>query len=218
MVEVSTSLLSAKKDQIIKTIYDIEVAGTDYIHIDVMDGKFVKQDTTEFMRECAECAKNVTNLPLDVHLMVKDVENYIKSYLAIEPHSIIFHLEACKNKKEIMQYITLIRESGVKIGISISPKTPIENVYEYLPYVHKVLIMTVEPGKGGQKFITDTLDKISKLNIFAYENNYDIDIEADGGINNKTCESVKNAGANILVAGTYILKSESYKKAISNLK
>lgn len=218
MVEVSTSLLNINKEQIVKTIYDIEVAKTDYIHIDVMDGKFVEQDTTKFMMECSECVKNITNLPLDIHLMVKDVESYIKSYIAIEPHSITFHLEACKNNKEIMKYIELIKESGVKIGISIKPNTPIEDVYEYLPYVHKVLIMTVEPGKGGQKFITETLEKISNLNIFAYENNYDIDIEVDGGIDNKTCENVKNAGANILVSGTYIINSNDYKEAISSLK
>ena len=183
-----------------------------------MDGKFVEKDTTEFMMECSEYAKNVTNLPLDVHLMVKDIESYVKSYLAIEPYSITFHLEACKNSKEVMKYITLIRECGIKIGISVKPNTPVEDVYEYLPYIHKVLIMTVEPGKGGQKFIPETLEKIRNLNIFAYENNYDIEIEVDGGIDDKTCHDVKNAGANILVSGTYIINSEDYKKAILSLR
>jgi len=218
MVEISTSLLNAKQEGIVRTIYDIEVAGTNYIHIDVMDGKFVENNTIELMNEYSEYAKNVTNVPLDVHLMVKDVESYIKSYLALEPYSITFHLEACKNRKEVMKYISLIKESGVKVGISIKPNTPIEDVYEYLPYIHKVLVMTVEPGKGGQQLLTDTLEKINKLNVFVYENGFEVDIEADGGINDKTCNDVKNAGANILVVGSYVINSEDYKKAISELK
>ncbi len=218
MVEVATSLLNVKKEEVIKTLYNLEVAGTDYIQIDVMDGKFVEDNTTEKMNEYAEYVKQVTNLPLDIHLMVKDVESYIKSYLALDPYCITFHIEACKNKKEIMKFIDLIKESNVKVGIAISPNTPIEDIYEYLPYIHKVIVMSVEPGKGGQEFIENTIEKISNLNIFNYENGFEVDIEVDGGINDKTGKECTDAGANILVAGTYIIKSGDYKKAILSLK
>ena len=180
MVEVATSLLNVNKEDIIKTLYNLEVAGTDYIQIDVMDGKFVEDDTTEKMNEYSEYVKQVTNLPLDIHLMVEDVESYIKSYLALEPYSITFHIEACKNKNEIMKFLNLVKENNIKVGIAINPGTPIENIYEYLPYIHKVIIMTVEPGKGGQKFIESSIEKISNLNIFNYENGFEVDIEVDG--------------------------------------
>lgn len=231
MVEVAVSLLNIKKEESIKTIYDLEAAGTNYFHIDVMDGKFVKNDTTDIMRQYTEYIKQVANTPIDVHLMVEDIENYIKAYIDMEVNSITFHLEGCKNDKEVLKYISYIKENNTQVGISINPKTPIEEVYEYLPYIHKVLIMSVEPGEGGQEFIEDTLDKIAKLNVFAYENGYDIDIEVDGGINNKTAKKVIEKGVNILVAGSYIINSneisgtdsktlpiDNYKQAIEKLR
>ena len=218
MVEVSTSFLNIKKDDIIKTIYNLEVAGTNYFHIDVMDGKFVKNNTIEQMKEYSEYIKSVSNLPMDIHLMVEDVESYIKSYLVLQPNTITIHYEACKSEKELMKYIKLIKENNSKVGICISPKTPIEEVYKYLPYIHRVLVMTVEPGEGGQQLISETVEKISKLNTFIYENGYDVDIEADGGINDKNAKEVKYAGANILVSGNYIISSDDFKEAIKKLK
>ena len=218
IIQVETSLLNVERENIIPTIYDLEVAGTDYFHIDVMDGKFVEDDTTEKMREYSEYLKNITNIPINVHLMVEDVPSYVESYLALEPNMIIFHTEACKNEKEILEQIKCIKENNCKVGLSIKPSTPIEKIYEFLPYIHCVLVMTVEPGKGGQELLPETVEKIAELNKFIYENSYEVDIMVDGGINNKTAKLVTDAGANRLVAGSYIIKSEDYKKAIEELK
>lgn len=218
MVEVSTSLLSTKKENIVQTIYNLEVAGTNYFHIDVMDGKFVKDNTVDNMRQYTEYIKQVANTKIEVHLMVENVEMYVKSYIDMGVNSIIFHIESLKNEKEILKLISYIKQNGLQVGLSLEPKTPIEKIYSYLPYIHKVLVMSVEPGKGGQKFIEETTQKIHKLNVFSYENGYDIDIEVDGGINNNTAKDVIEAGANILVAGSYIINSKDYKEAIKNLK
>lgn len=218
MVEVSTSLLNAKEEEIIKTIYDLEVAKTDYFHIDVMDGKFVENDTSETMRKYTESIKNVSNLPIDVHLMVNNVEEYVKDYIDIGVNCITFHIEACKNEMEVLKQISYIKQNNCKVGLAVSPKSNIEKIYEYLPYIHKILIMTVEPGKGGQELLPETIQKIANINKFIYENGYEVDIEVDGGINDKNAKQVIEAGANILVAGSYIINSEDFGKAIKILK
>ena len=218
MVEISTSILSVEKGNEAETFMLLEKSKTDYFHIDVMDGKFVSQDTYHKMIEYSNYIKRISNLPLDIHLMVEDVETGIEVFSADEPNIITFHLEACKNKEEVMKNINLIKEKGSRVGIAIKPETPIEKVYEYLPYIHMCLIMTVEPGKGGQTLITDMIAKIDELKTYAEKNSLEIYIEADGGINLKTAERVKNAGANILVAGTAILKAADYKVIIDELK
>lgn len=218
MVEVSTSILSVKKGEESKTFFGLEVAKTDYFHIDVMDGKFVEKDTYEKMLEYSDYIKRISNLPLDVHLMVENVKTAIDDFLAVEPNIITFHLEACKDKNEVHEIIKYIKENNCKVGLSVKPNTPIEEVYEFLPYIHMCLVMTVEPGKGGQTLLTDMLNKIEKLKKYIEENNLEVDIEADGGINLKTAPDVKNAGANILVAGTAILMANDYKVIIDELK
>lgn len=218
MVEVATSFLEVKKENVIKTIYDLEVAGTNYFHIDVMDGQFVKNNTVDIMREYTEYIKQVANTKTEVHLMVKDVELYVKAYIDMGVNCITFHLESLKSENEILKIISYIKQNNIQVGLAISPNTNIEEVYKYLPYIHRVLIMTVEPGKGGQKLIPETVEKIKELNIFAYENNFDIDIEVDGGINEKTARTVIDAGANILVAGSYIINSENFKDAIKKIR
>lgn len=215
-MKISVSILNTKdKEKAIKTLNNTDIS---YFHIDVMDGKFVSQDTYHKMIEYSNYIKRISNLPLDIHLMVEDVETGIEVFSADEPNIITFHLEACKNKEEVMKNINLIKEKGSRVGIAIKPETPIEKVYEYLPYIHMCLIMTVEPGKGGQTLITDMIAKIDELKTYAEKNSLEIDIEADGGINLKTAERVKNAGANILVAGTAILKAADYKVIIDELK
>ena len=215
-MKISVSILNAKdKKETIKTLNNTDIS---YFHIDVMDGKFVSQDTYHKMIEYSNYIKRISNLPLDIHLMVEDVETGIEVFSADEPNIITFHLEACKNKEEVMKNINLIKEKGSRVGIAIKPETPIEKVYEYLPYIHMCLIMTVEPGKGGQTLITDMIAKIDELKTYAEKNSLEIDIEADGGINLKTAERVKNAGANILVAGTAILKAADYKVILDELK
>lgn len=218
MVEISTSILSVKKGEELETFFALEKSKTDYFHIDVMDGKFVEKDTYKRMLEYASYIKRISNLPLDVHLMVEKIDEAIDDFLSVEPNIITFHYEACKDKEEVMKYIKKIKENNCKVGISVKPETNIEDIYEFLPYIHMVLVMTVEPGKGGQTLLTDMVDKIEKLKKYVEDNNIEIDIEADGGINLKTAEAVKQAGANILVSGTAILIAKDYKTIIDELR
>lgn len=218
MVEISTSVLGVKKENSIKTFYDLEVAGTDYYHIDVMDGKFVEQNTEEKMYTFTNEIKQISNLPLDVHFMAENIKENIERYLPFNPQIITFHLEACKDKEEVKKHIKYLQENKIKCGISIKPNTKVEELYEFLPYLYLVLIMTVEPGKGGQKLIPKTLEKIKKLRNYIDENKLDTYIEADGGINLETKQAVKEAGVDIIVAGSAIISSENYKETINNLK
>lgn len=218
MVEVSTSILSVKKGEESKVFFALEKAKTDYFHIDVMDGKFVKNDTYKKMLDNASYIKRISNLPLDVHLMVKNVNQAIDDFLSVEPNIITFHYEACKDNEEVMNYIKKIKDNNCRVGLSIKPETSIEEIYEFLPYIHMCLVMTVEPGKGGQTFLNDMVDKIDKLKKYIEQNNIEIDIEVDGGINLRTAEAVKSVGANILVSGTAILLAKDYKVIIDDLK
>ena len=219
MVEVSTSLLNVEKENILATIYNLEVAKTDYFHIDVMDGKFVEKNTMEFMLESATTLSHITTLGLDVHLMVENVEEVIDEYLMnTEPDIITFHIEATKEKQRTLDVINMIKENGIKVGLSVKPNTPISEIKEYLPYIHMVLIMTVEPGKGGQELIPETIKKVEELKQYLYENDLDLNIEVDGGINDKNISQLKEAGADIIVAGTYIVSAENQKEAINKLK
>lgn len=218
MIEISTSILTVEKGKETETFLALEKSKTDYFHIDVMDGKFVEKDTYKKMIEYSSYIKRISNLPMDVHLMVEDVETGIEVFSAVEPNIITFHLETCKSKEEVMKNINLIKEKGARVGIAIKPETSIEEIYEYLPFIHMCLIMTVEPGKGGQTLITDMIAKISKLRNYIEKNKVEIDIEVDGGINLKTAERVKSAGTNILVAGTAILMASDYKIIIDELK
>lgn len=218
MVEISTSLLNVDPENSIKTFYDLEVAQTNYFHIDVMDGKFVENDTEARMIKYSEYIKHISQIPLDIHLMVQDVRKYIDEYLVIEPNTITFQIEALKNKQEVLDIINYIKENRCKVGIAIKPETKLEEIYEYLPYLHQVLIMTVNPGKGGQELIESTILKVKKLKEYIDKNNIEIDIQVDGGINTKNVEKLKQAGANIIVAGTAIINSENYKKTIKELK
>ena len=218
MVEVSTSILTVKKENILGTIYNLETAKTDYYHIDVMDGKFVEKNTNEIMQEYANSIKQISNLPLDVHLMVEDVKAYVDAYLPFKPNIITFHLEACKNKEEVLEVINYIKSNNVKVGIAIKPDTKIEEIYEYLPLVHLVLVMTVEPGKGGQKLIPETIQKVRAIKQYIKDNKIDIDVEVDGGINLENKEELKKAGANILVIGSCIINSNDYKERIEIIK
>lgn len=217
MVEVSTSVLSVK-DEATKEFYNIEVAGTNYFHIDVMDGKFVENDTTERMFEYATILKHISNIGIDVHLMCENIDDFTDSYLGLTPDSITFHVEAIKNKEQAMKIINNIKHENVKVGIAINPDTELEKIYEYLPYVHKVLVMTVVPGKGGQKLILSTIDKIKKLKEYLLENNLDTIIEADGGINDENINQLAEAGVDIVVAGMYIIGAENKREAILKLK
>ena len=218
MVEIATSILNAKKEKIIDTIYDLEKAKTDYFHIDVMDGEFVKNDTHDIMLEYSEYLDHITKVPKDVHLMVKNVKNYIDSHAIFAPNIITFHYEALENDEEVMKTIEYAKTKGRRVGLAIKPETNVEKIKKFLPYVHVVLVMTVEPGKGGQEIIKDTIEKIKELDKYRTEEKLDFDIEADGGIKVENSQELINAGTDILVAGTAILESNDYGKIIKELR
>ena len=216
MIEISASILSVQEEKSLKTFYNLETAGIDYFHIDVMDGKFVENNTEDIMRKYAMEIKHVSNIPLDVHLMVKNVRKYIDEYLDLQPKIITIHYESGKNN--ILENIRYVNENNIKSGISIKPNTEIEEIYEILPYIHQVLIMTVEPGQGGQKLIESTLEKIKKLKQYIKEKDLEIDIEVDGGINLNNIEKIKRIGADIVVCGTALINSEDYKETVRKMK
>ena len=218
MVEVSTSILSVKKGEESATFFELEAAKTDYFHIDVMDGNFVEKNTYAKMLGYAEYIKRISNLPQDVHLKVKDVRTAVDDFLAVEPNIITFHYEACKDREEVHKMIKYIKDNHCKVGLAIKPNTKVEEIYEFLPYIHTCLIMTVEPGKGGQKLIESTVEKVRELKKYITEKNIEIDIEVDGGINLRTAPEVKDAGANILVSGSAILMANNFKTIIDELK
>ena len=218
MVEVSTSILSADRENSLGVFYNLEVAKTNYFHIDVMDGEFVENNTIELMQEYVGQIKQISNTPLDIHLMVKDIKIFVNSYIPYEPNTITFHLEACENEEEAKEIIRYIHDNHIKAGMAIKPNTSVEEIYRYLPYINSVLVMTVEPGKGGQKLIPETIDKVKKIKEYIESNNIDIDIEVDGGVNLENVEKLKEAGANIIVVGTAIINSKDYNKTIEEIK
>ena len=170
------------------------------------------------MYDYTNTIKQISNIPLDVHLMVEDVKGNIDRYIPFEPSIITFHYEAAKDDEEVSSLINYIKESGIKAAISIKPNTDIDKIKKFLPSVYMVLIMTVEPGKGGQKLIPECLDKVRKLKDYIVENNLDTYIEVDGGVNKETIDEVKKAKVDIAVAGSAIINAEDYKEAINELK
>ena len=218
MVEVSASILNMDHENAIKNLYELETALIDYFHIDVMDGKFVKDNTTEKMIEYSEYISSISSLPLDIHLMVEDVEQYIKSFSVFEPNLITFHIEARKNKEEIFELIKLVKESNSRVGLAIKPNTKIEEIYNYLPYIHSVLIMTVEPGLGGQELIPETIEKISRMKKYLEQEKLEVDIQADGGINLQNIDLLKQAGVRNVVVGNALMKTKDKKDMINKLK
>ncbi len=217
-MEISTSILSVEKENATTVFYNLETAKTDYYHIDIMDGKFVEKDTRDLMHDYSNTIKQISNIPLDVHLMVDNPKEYIDEYIPLNPSIITFHYEACKSDEEVISLINYIKENGIKPSISIKPNTSVEKIEKFLPLVHMVLVMTVEPGKGGQKLIPETLDKVKEINKIIEENNLDLFIEVDGGVNRETIDNVKEAGVNIAVAGSAIISAPNFKDAIQELK
>lgn len=217
-MEVSTSILDVEEENSIKTFYRIETAHTDYYHIDVMDGEFVENNTIEKMKEYSDIIKNISNIPLDVHLMVKDIKKYIDMFISCEPRTISFHIEATKDEEEVMGTINYIKQENCKVGIAINPETNIEDVYKYLPHIHIVLIMGVHPGKGGQEFIESTYLKIEKIKQYITQQKLDTEIEVDGGVNLENAEEIRKHGVDIAVAGNAIIKAKDYVYTINKLK
>ena len=201
---LSVSILGIK-EKIKKNIKKLDDLNIDYFHIDIMDGIFVENITWKF-KEVKKILKHRTTKK-DVHLMVKDVKTYIDEYIKIKPDIITFHYEATDNHIELIKYI---QKNNIKAGISIKPNTEVDKIKDLLNIVDLVLVMSVEPGKGGQKYIENSTNKINELYNIRKENNYNYLIEVDGGINNETKEYAKNA--DILVVGSYITNNNYEEK------
>ena len=214
-IKISPSILSADFSELGKEIKKLEEGGADLIHVDVMDGHFVPNLTIG--PPIIKTLRKYTKLPFDVHLMISPVHKYIKNFADAGSDIITIHPEATEDLKES---ISLIKELNKKVGISLNPNTEINVIESQLNNIDLVLIMSVFPGFGGQKFIPETIKKIKDLKEIKDKNNYSFDIEVDGGINFSNSKEVINAGANILVSGTTIFKENNgnIKKNIETLK
>ncbi len=206
---LSVSILGIKEN-IKENIKSLDNENINYFHIDIMDGKFVENTTWKY-EEVKENLENTTK-PKDVHLMVNNPKKYIKQYISLKPEIITFHYEATNNPIELINYI---QKYKIKAGISIKPNTEVEVLKDILEYVDLVLVMSVEPGKGGQEYIENSTNKINELKDLREKNNYNYLIEVDGGINDITKEKAKNA--DILVVGSFITKG-NYKEQIKKIQ
>jgi ribulose-phosphate 3-epimerase len=213
MVKIAPSILSADFARLGEEITAVEKAGADYIHIDVMDGHFVPNITIGPL--IVEAVRPVTKLPLDVHLMIENPDQYIEAFAKAGADYITVHVEACKHLHRTIHYI---KSFGIKAGVVLNPATPVDSIQHVLADIDMVLLMSVNPGFGGQKFIPEVLPKIRKVKEMADLKGKKIEIEIDGGVNSETAKLCIEAGANVLVAGSAIYNQEDYEAAISLIR
>lgn len=203
-MEISTSILNIDEKNVTEEFYKIEVAKTDYFHIDVMDGEFVKNNTIEKMKQYTDILNGITNTPIEIHLMVKDIKKYIDIFIPNNPKKIIFHAKALQDSKEILNIIKYLKENNIQVGLALNPEDEIEIIKEFLPYINQILVMTVVPGYGGQKLIEKCLIKAKKIKEYLDSENLETLIEVDGGVNLQNIKDVANSGVDIAVVGTAI--------------
>lgn len=201
--KLSPSILAADFSILGEQIKKVEKAGSQYLHVDVMDGMFVP--SISFGMPVLASVRKITNMVLDVHLMIEEPIRYIETIKKEGADLITVHLEACKDVKATL---TKIREVGAKVGLSIKPGTPVEEINPYLDMIDMLLVMTVEPGFGGQKYIEASTERIRQAKALIEQSGREIDIEVDGGISHKILEVVLEAGANVIVAGTPIFRDD----------
>jgi ribulose-phosphate 3-epimerase len=213
MVKIAPSILSADFSKLGEEITAVEKAGADYIHIDVMDGHFVPNITIGPL--IVEAIRPITKLPLDVHLMIENPDQYIEAFAKAGADYITVHVEACRHLHRTIQNI---KSFGIKAGVVLNPATPVESIQHIIGDIDMVLLMSVNPGFGGQKFIPEVLPKISRVKKMAEEKGLALEIEIDGGVNPETGKLCMEAGANVLVAGSAIYNQPDYAKAISLIR
>ena len=210
---VSPSVLACDFSKLGEEIKKVALAGAEYIHLDVMDGVFVPN--ISFGAPVISCVRKVTDAKFDVHLMITDPLRYIDDFVKAGADIITIHYESCDNVAETLKYI---RSKGVKASLSIKPKTPAEAVYPFLNDLDMVLVMTVEPGFGGQKMIPETLDKVREIRNYADAHANSLDIEVDGGVTPENVNLSTQAGANVIVAGSAVFKSDDPASVIDIIK
>ena len=213
MYRIAPSILSADFMNLGTQIKEIENAGISMLHVDVMDGHFV--NNISLGEPVLRSIRAGTKLTLDVHLMIEEPAKYAERFLDAGADILNFHIEAVDKPMEIIE---LIHSKGKKAALTVKPATPVEAVYEYLPEIEMVLIMSVEPGFGGQKLIPDALDKAKKLRQYAAENNLRLDIEMDGGVTHDNAAAVAGSGVNILVAGSSVFSGGDITGAINRFR
>jgi ribulose-phosphate 3-epimerase len=213
MVKIAPSILSADFAKLGEEIIDVEKGGADLIHVDVMDGHFVPNITIGPLIVAA--IRPVTKLPLDVHLMIENPDHYIEEFAKAGADYITVHVEACRHLHRTIHHI---KSFGVKAGVVLNPATPVESLQHIIADVDMVLLMSVNPGFGGQKFIPEVLQKIKKVKELAVEKGVSIEIEVDGGVNSETAKLCIEAGATVLVAGSAVYNQEDRKKAIELIR
>ena len=213
MIKIAPSILSADFANLQKDIQDVEQGGADYIHIDVMDGHFVPNITIGPL--VVEAIRPITKLPLDVHLMIDNPDMYIPAFAKAGADIISVHVEASRHLHRTIQ---LIKSEGVKAGVVINPATPVESIVPILNNVDLVLLMTVNPGFGGQAFIEEVLPKIKEVRSLITERGLSVEVEVDGGVNPETAARCVKAGADVLVAGSAIYQQTDRKKAITSIR